>query len=321
MDSSSNASESVHARLKNWFQDRKTEKQLIDRVVASVEPGIENARGYRKKLKRPIDVCLEHCKSMVAAIPGPIYLQNSKDLDPLISAAFVGNEKIEDLLQNQELTLIPDISGESDRFALLSMTHRETTIFGSRQEGEMIVADARLTAITFAEHKIVGLSTSLESARNKLETLCFEIILEAISEEIAAKRTDLGELREHQKRLRAMSKMFSGGNNPKNFFGHGNYEDRKKLEKVEQMLIENEAELARTLKGNETPEDWLDVLVNYLLQPEKIFTIHNVAVRVDWRNVLVSDSEKEAKTITFAKCELSEDMFRDVVLISYAKGK
>ena len=86
-------------RLKKWYRDRQDDAQVIDYVVETVEPKIKDVRGYRQSLRQPLELCLQYCKTMITQIPGPIYLKPPNYYaDPLINAAFVGSEKIEDLL-------------------------------------------------------------------------------------------------------------------------------------------------------------------------------------------------------------------------------
>ena len=318
MNSSSKSPRPILARLRFWLQNRQTEKQLIEHVIETVEPKIRLASGYRKKLRRPIQICLEHCKAMVTIIPGPIHLRKSDyDADPLIHAAFIGPVKLKDLIENQDSVSIPPIPAEPDRYALLTMTHRETTIFGPKIQGDMILNDAQMKSVTFTDHKIVGLSTTLESSRNKLEQICFQMILEAVSRELATKRTNLRELREHLERLHAMSHIFGGGNHAQNVFGHSSHEEFEKLKEVEQMLEESEDELVHARQGYETPEDWLAILIDHLTIPEKIMHIQRISMRLDWRNVLTEASEENANNITLAQCLLADKMKRDAVFICY----
>lgn len=319
MNSSTTSSQSIMARLGLWHQNRQAKKQLVEHVVKTVEPKIRQARRYQKQLEKPIQTCLEHCQAMVAGIPGPIHLKPTDyDADPLIHAAFIASEGIENLLLKQDSTLTSPIPSGADRYALLTMTHKETTIYGPKVQGDMILGDVAMQSVTFTDHKIVGLATTLESSQEKLEELCFHLILEAISRELAAKRTNLAELHEHLERLHALSKMFSDGNNPKNYFGNSSHEDFEKLQKVEQMLKESKEELVHARQGNETPEDWLAILIDYLTMPEKIMHIEHITLRLDWKNVLTDDPGEKANTLTLAQCSLTDEMKRDAVLIAYS---
>jgi hypothetical protein len=321
MSSSFGSSTSLFTRFNFWLKDRELEKELIEHVVETIEPKIRLAGGYRKQLGKPVQVCLEYCRKMVEEIPGPILLNKSDyDADPLIHAAFLGSQvTLKDLIQKQENSANLSESDESERFAILTMVQKETTVLGPKIEGEMIIQDARMKSLTFSDHRIVGLATSLESSRNKLANVCFEMILGAVSKELASKRTDIRELEEHLERLQAMSHIFMEGTQPKSFFGHNSPEDPEKLEKVEKMLKEAEGDLVQERQGYETPDDWLAVITENLGTPEKVMNINPLSIRLDWRNVITESPVEKAHRITLAQCSLADHIKRDAVLISYVK--
>jgi len=306
-------------RLKRWYQGRQDDAQVIDYVVETVEPKMKHVRGYRQILREPLDLCLQHCKSMIPQIPGPICLERSNYYaDPLISAAFVGSEKIEDLLADPEARIAQQEQATADCvcFALLSMTRTETTTFGPQRQGEMIISDAAMRAVTFTDHKIVSLATTLEASRNKLEQLSLEIIVEAIARELVAQRSHLTDLRQQSRSLQAMSRMFGGGGRSRSAIGQS-LEEQEKLAKVQHLLKENESELVAVREKTETPEDWLKILAANLAAPEFFLRVQPVSLRLDWKNVIVSHPDEQAHTISLAQFSLTDELQRDAVLISY----
>jgi hypothetical protein len=310
----------VLGRLKSWHRRQQEEKQLVEDVVDAVDPRIKIARGYRKQLKKPIQACLAHCRAVVMNIPGPIQLKFTDfDSNPLIAVIFLGSSiGLKDLIAQQDSLVLPVDSREKNRVALLTMAHNETTVFGAKREGEMIVGDARMQSITFTDHKIVGLSTNLEESRDKLEKVVLHIILETVSREIAALRTDVVELRAHRERLQAMSKMFSGGRSAGEYFGHDSGAGYDKLEKIERMLAETEKELIDARAGNDSPEDWLKILAERLEHPEKIMGIKPFSIRLDWSNTVVGSEVAGAFDVRLAQCRMSEERKREAVLIAYS---
>ncbi len=298
----------------------KPENTQIDYLVNTIEPRLKNVRGYRKRLNEPLKICLEHCKEIVNEIPGPIHLQRSKYYDnPLIKAAFVGSNRIEFLLDRANgNTSQPELSGKH-RVALLSMRSKEKTLYGSQIKGNMIIGDTAMRAITFTDHNLVGLATTLENSKTELEKYCLEIIAEAAARELSEIRTRLVDLRQRQERLRAMKKLFGEGKKA----GMGavfvplDPEKHKKRKKLEQMLIETESEIASASGESETPENWLTIVENFLSRPEDILSIQIVSLRLNWCNVLTADPEENANTVTFATFTLADEMQREGVLLTY----
>ena len=318
MDEKTRPSLSIPERVTTWYRNRQAEIQFVEAVVEIVEPKLRNIRGYRQRLRKPLQICQQHCKAMVAQIPGPIHLERANYYaDPLITAAFVGSEKIEDLLASPAAKVPLQNPAGSERFALLTMTRTAKKIFGPKKQGSLIVADAAMQTITFTEHKIVGLATTLESSRKKLEQLSIEIIAEAASRELAGRKSHLADLRRQRESLNAMSRMFGGGSRARSVFGHYNPEEQEKLQKVKQLLEETDKEFAVVREEVEEPKNWLVILENYLTAPEKIMHIKIFSLRLDWKNVLTSDPEEKAHTITLAQLSLTDEMQRDAVLVCY----
>ena len=317
MQEKPSSSLSFTERVKKWYQDRQDDAQVIDYVVETVEPKIKDVRGYRQRLREPLEFCLQYCKAMISQIPGPICLDRSNYYaEPLINAAFVGSEKIEDLLASPEARISEEDSAGSACFALLSMTRTETTTFGPQKQGEMIISDAAMRAVTFTDHKIVGLATTLEASRIELEQMSLEIIVEAIARELAAQRSHLTDLRQQSQSLHAMSRMFGGSGQSRSAIGQS-LEEQEKLVKVQHLMEENENELAAVREKTETPKDWLEILAGNLAAPEKILHMQPVSLRLDWKNVITSNPDEKAHTITLAQFSLTEELQRDAVIIRY----
>ena len=321
--SPSRPSKSILAGFKEWYKGRGAERAFIETVVESIEPKIKQVNGYRKRLQSPLSVCREHAKKIVAGIPGPIYLKHPDDYtDPLINAAFVGPEKLENLIAKTEsLRLETGGLPGPERVALLTMTRTDRTIFGRSLHDDLLVSEERLTSITFSDHKIVAMAESLEASRKQLEKYILEIIAHSASHELAVRRTDLEEVRQRREKLRAMWEMFGGADHADGITTPGRADEEENLEKVASMLEETEAELSVAIKGFETPEDWLNFLEQYLSEPEKIVAVTPVTLRLDWRNVLTENPGEKASTISFAQCSFSEGAARDAVFIAFNKER
>ena len=311
---------SILDRFGGRFQANQPENELIDYVVNTIEPKLKRVRGYRKRLQEPLQICREHCRAIVAEIPGPIYLKRTGYYDnPVIKAAFAGSDRIEDLLDRINKTTSKTPFPGTERVALLTMKSTEKTIFGSKKQGDMIIGDAAMRSITFTDHNMVGLATTLANSREALEKYSLEIIAEAAARELSEIRTKLVDLRQRQEWLRAMNKMFGGGKGA----GMGcvfvpfDPEKQKKQKKLEQMLVETESEIATARSESERPEDWLTTVENFLSRPEDILSMRPVSLRLNWSNVLTDDPDEKANTITFATFTLADEMQREGVLVAY----
>ena len=307
-------------RFVGWFHTSSPDSQHIDYFVNTVEPKLKYVKGYRDRLHEPLRICREHCRSMIAEIPGPIPLKNSPySEDPLIKAAFTGSDQINELLKHAAKTASQTPLPGSSRVALLTMTSTEKTIFGRKKQGNMIIGDTAMRAVNFTDHNLVGVATTLENSKEALEKYSFEIIAEATARELSEIRTKLVDLRQRQEWLRAMSKMF--GSEKKAGMGcvfvPFDPEKEAKQKKLEQMLMENKSEIAAASSKSETPENWLTIVENFLSSPEDILNMRLVTLRLDWSNVLTNDPEEKANTLTFSTFTLADEMQREGVLVAF----
>lgn len=311
---------SIWSRIGGWHHASEPEDELIDYVINTVEPKLKRVKGYRKRLREPLQICRGHCRAMVTEIPGPITVGGPGYCDdPFIRAAFTGSDRIEDLLDRADGTASQAILSGTKRVALLTMTSREKTIFGRKRLGDMIVGDAAMRTVNFTDHNIVGLATTLASSRKALEKYILEVITGAAARELSEIRTKLVDLRQRQEWLRTMNKMFGTGMRVDMgcVFVPFDPEKHKKQKQIEQLLMETEDEIASVRNESEAPEDWLTIVENFLSKPEDILNMRLVSLRLNWRNVLTDNPEEKASTITFATFTVADEMQREGVLIAY----
>ncbi|MGI9535661.1 MAG: hypothetical protein ACR2PB_01220 [Desulfocapsaceae bacterium] len=314
---------SLRSRIDGWFHTGNPENQFVDHVINIIEPKLKLAKNYRKRLRQPLEICREHCRALVAEIPGPIQLRrNGYGGDPFVRAAFTKSEFLEDLLNQADLSPSSAQLSGTARVALLTMTSREKTIFGRKQFGDLMVADAAMRAVTFTDHTIVGLSESVENSRKALEKHSLDILVEAAARELSEVRTRLVDLNQRQEWLRAMEKMFGTGTGA----GMGcvfvpyDPEKAKKKKEVELLLAETEEEIVSARSRTETPDDWLTIVENILSKPDAILNMQRISLRLNWKNVLTDDPSEKADTITFATFTLADEMQREGVLVEYEQS-
>lgn len=311
---------SMRSRIEEWLHTSDPQDELIDYVVDIIEPKLKQVKDYRKRLRKPLDTCRAYCRAMVMEIPGPIRLKrNGARGDPLIKAAFTKSELLDELLNSAALTRSSAALSGTGRVALLTMTSREKTIFGRKQLGNLMVTETAMRAITFTDHAIVGLSSTLESSRKALEKHALDILAEAAARELSEARTRLVDLNQRQERLRAMEKMFgtATGASMGAIFVPYDPEKSKKQKDVEKLLAETEEEIASARRNSETPEDWLTIVEKYLSNPYDILNLRLISLRLNWKNVLTDDPSEKADTITFATFTLADEMQREGVLVEY----
>ncbi|NNF48198.1 MAG: hypothetical protein HKN69_15675 [Desulfofustis sp.] len=314
---------SLRNRIEGLLRTSDPGHELVDAAVNIIEPQLKLAKNYQTRLRKPLRTCRAHCRSLVAEIPGPIKLRlNGNRSDPLIRAAFTKAEQLEELLSRAALTHPSAALSGTQRVALLTMSSKERTIFGTRRMGDMMVGDAAMRAVTFTDHAIVGLSPNLAGSREALEQYTFDILIEAAARQLSEIRTRLVDLNQRQQWLRTMGKMF--GEEARADMGcmfvPYDPEKSRKQKEIDQLLAETEDELASAREGTETPYDWLRIVEQFLSTPEDILSMRLMTLRLNWKNVLTDDPSEKADIITFATFTVADEMQREGVLVEFESG-
>jgi hypothetical protein len=97
-------------------------------------------------------------------------------------------------------------------------------------------------------------------------------------------------------------------------------EKSRKRQEVDKLLAETEDEIASAKTGNETPEDWLSIVEQFLSTPEDVLNMRLMSLRLNWKNVLTDDPSEKADVITFATFTVADEMQREGVLVEYESG-
>ena len=98
--------------------------------------------------------------------------------------------------------------------------------------------------------------------------------------------------------------------------GYLNAEQQQKRDKVKQLLAQTEEELSQAREENETPQDWLEVLVKKLSEPQKILHYANDSLHLDWRNIRAEFSDEKSNFFTLTSFTLAEELTRDAILVN-----
>jgi len=305
-------------RLRQDRQHRQTLLATVESVVEIADPKIRLARRYRQTLLAPVETATSYCRQLVQALPGPVRLDpQSYHGDPLVKALFPTLEEMETILRQARNTEPPG-SGE-EVFGLLTMGKKEKTIYGHQQQGELLVRDVAMQAVTFVDHRVVALAADLEATRERLQQRALEILATVAMENIATLRASLAELRERRERLAAMLRILGGKRRTFELFPQGEQGSSEKIGEVQTLLKTTDIEIETARQGLETPEEVLDHLHRILIKPAETMTIQEYSLVLNWMNVIVSANgqQEEGHVISLAELMLKQELQRWAMLVCF----
>ena len=301
---------------------RKRQRELdlrraIEDVVEIADPLIRLAHRYRRTLGPSVATAMAYCDEMVRVIPGPVRLHpNSYYDDPLVKAVFRSAEEMEIVLRNARN---PDPPGTGEEiFALLLMDRTEKTILGASRQGEVVMNNVPMQAVTFSNHRIVARAADRQATVTLLKQRILEVLAGVAMERIAAFKANLTELRERRQRLGSMYRILCGKPRVFELFCQSELEQAEKVREVKVLLGATDDEIKEARKAVETPDDTLTHLKRIMDFPAATLVVRPQLLRLDWKNVIVNDRrDTEANEITLAEFTLNQESQRSAVLVRF----
>ena len=298
-------------------RQRQSLIQAVEEVVEIADPIIRLARHYQKALLPSVETAISYCHQLVQALPGPVRLSRaSYDNDPRVKALFLSVADLTDLIERGGKG-VPAGSG-TEISALLTMTKTEKTIYGHKQQGEMLLGDVAMRAVTFSDHRLVALTPDLAAAKVLLAQRSLAILATAAMEKIAGLRADLAELRERRARLSAMQRILLGRSRSFEGFIGPDLRDAAKVGELQELLRQTDEEIVLSRKGLETPDDTLGHLQRTLAGPNEIFRLREDCLRLNWMNVIAEEGDEIGfEQINLAELILNETLRRSALLVCF----
>jgi hypothetical protein len=293
--------------------------QATDRVVQIADPVIRQAKRYRQVLAEPIAGSMQYFQSISKTLPGPIVLDPKRYYDdPTVKALFASPDELDEVLRfNPEINKLRKQGQVGEKVAMMTMLQEERTIFGHKQEGELLVRDVRQQAVSFSDHRIVAPSADLDTTRDGIVNRGLEVLATVAMERITTLRANKAELQGKKEYLQGMVKIFGGRSHRQELFAAPTVHNREELRKVEQKLAEVEQELEELRQRIALPEQSLAHLEEIMRQPETMLVTRRQTLRLNWMGVRVDDEPgSEGNDIALAEFTM-EDVQRYAVLVTF----
>lgn len=298
-------------------------RQATEDVVKIADPFIRQASRYRKVLRTPVSGAMEYCRSLIDAIPGPVILSRGRYYDdPLVKSLFVSPEQLEEVLYiSPETKALREQGYTGEIVALLTMLHEEKTIFGYKQEGEIIRRDVAQQAVNFFDHRIVAPTDDLTRTKHGIVNRGLEVLATVAMERITTLKARKAELREKREYLKAILKILRGKSHMLEMFAAPDPGKLQEFRKAEKILAEVTQELEQLQEKITYPEHSLGYLEEIMQKPDDSLVVRNQSFRLNWMNVRVDNQpESEGNEINLAEFAVREEFRRSAVLVTFSLG-
>lgn len=311
-----------------WLRSRRRRaqaqelRQVIEHVVQVADPGIRNAGHYWKILLSPIESAMEYFSTLIEALPGPVALNRSAySSDSLVQYLFASADELEEVLRlSREPQTLAEQGYVGEVTALLTMTRKERTMFGHKQEGNMVQRDVAQQAVSFVDHQIVSPAATMDKARQQLVQRGLDVLATIAMEKIAGLKAEKAQLREQKEYLNAMLRIMGGKKDVfEQFLAPPDPKKKQEIAKVEERLAEVSAELEAVRKQLDSPEDALAYLKTVMSHSSEELILTPYTLRLDWKGVrLDQEDDPEGNEIRLAELSLiSDPINRSAVLVTF----
>lgn len=179
-------------------EDRRLVDFAIEAIVDRTDPRLRVLADYRRRLAPAVEEAILHTRLVVARLRPPVAMtRQAFAADPLVHLLFGTAESIGEIAgrdRNVRTFLAsPQGGGAEELFALLLAGRREKTVFGSRLEAGLIVADVPQRMLSFTHHRLHAVSRSEAHTLSLMGRIVFRQLIRQALEQMRARRWGFAE--------------------------------------------------------------------------------------------------------------------------------
>lgn len=308
--------------IRSWFgapsgSSTDALQEAIEVVVDNSTPKIRLVRGYKKKLKPPVESALDFIADLIKTIPGPIDATDQSLADNLlIKAFFLNRDEFEAIISvDEDLNAFFAENQPGDFFVMLGMQRDAKTTFGSRLQGDIVVRDVAMQSVTFSDQRFRAPSVSMDAAYQNLALGVLQVLAHQALEIILAEQARQTELEQLADELTAKIKAMARAR--RNLvLKKKDAADMHSYQEGQELLNQVEAEL-NTIETEQRGQNYyLDRLIQVLQHPENYITTELSTLHLDRTGILLSGkSDDPQKNINVLDVQLSDNPLRSVVFL------
>ena len=187
-------------RVVRHERDRRREQQreadlgtAVEQIVDGTDSRLRVVGGYQKRLRRSARGLLDHLEETLATINRVTRVDRGAFAnDPLVGSFFTSQARLHSLISRTAAVYDFMRSAESREgdhlYTVLMLAHKEKTVFGAAQQGNLIVRDVKQTSVEFHSHRILATASSEARIRSALKQVVFEGVIGHVRAELAKLR-------------------------------------------------------------------------------------------------------------------------------------
>lgn len=300
------------ARLKHPVDTNPETERALERAIKWIGPQLYSASSLYTRLETPLRIALDHCESLVDALPPETELTPAAVAsDPLVHALFPSTDMLTEVIgssrhvRNFVKAPADTATGRvpEELRALLAVRLRRKNVFGVALSGNMLQHDVAQSLLNFSGHLIAQLATSEVQARVRMRDAAIDSLLASFAGHVHSLRDELGSLQVERGMEHTHVALLRQQQHDDRLPPHA-----RRIEELNQRLAQDIAELQ--------PDHLVDTLADHLSHPERALRLNPVHLRTLRNGVILPEHapHDEDETVLDLTELASRDRRRHVVL-------
>lgn len=261
------------------YQEDPDVPRLVEMITHKI-PVLKEVENHSVRLSRPVAMALSFARQLTEKLGHPRRLdRNLWTKDPFIPILFDSPEDGAKVLRRSKvLRHVFETQTTEDCFFLMTMRRHEFEIMGSELDGEIIKRDVLQTVISFEDHAIPIAAFSEQKAHAMISDEIVLYLAQLIPERLRQAVLLRGELEHSEMLLKAQIRTLEQASRQ-----HKSYDVPSEIRtKLKDGLQEADlfADKLKALPKNPTPPEYLGLVRNVLLHPDKHLFVDDVRVHV-----------------------------------------
>lgn len=292
-------------------------REAIESAVDGTDKMIRLVIGYRKKLWRATEYCLDYVDDLIDAIPTAVEFSSKTFIrDPRVSAFFVNvddlqaafshSSEMRDFLESRENSDLTECC------ALVCMKKTERNVLGMQLVGNMVQRDVPQTTVNFSDYEINSPAATEAETRKGLKNCLFEGVVTSALERMTSARYWQKDL-DRQKHLLQVKRRALETQDQES---ESAVDRRHRIEEINKKLAAiHERRKQASLDG---PEAYLEELNQVLAHPEDFVRLTTTSLTLDRLGVKIDgNSGQKGHQIDLAEVEIGRSNRRVVLLAKF----
>jgi hypothetical protein len=291
--------------------------EAIERAVDVTDPQIRAVSGYKKKLRAPVILAIDHVVELVERLPPvqPVRLGTSGDELP-VKGFFISAQHMKKVF-TEDPSLAEFLQGPDgaapEVFALMAMEKQERGIFGAALSGDVVIKDVPQVTVSFDAHRFLDPTAVERETRRLLKRRAYDHLLTLALRRLAEVKTERSDLERRRTLLQAKLNLLA-----RKGWGFDQAQDGERIDAadVEERMVQMERNLQELGGDDRVLEKYLETVAEVLGRPAEYLASRSETILVDRMGIKQSQAGDNVRELNLSELYNAEGRSLVVTMVS-----